>query len=101
MEAKHTPTPWTLKTEDVENPAIHSASTGKIAVWCEGSDPNEDAGNAALIIRAVNAHDDLVAALKRAENALVIASDKDRIWKIEQEIALAIIRRALAKTGAP
>ena len=64
--SKATPRPWVgFKYEDTVEllPAMRKGSTG---VRCDISTDERDA-NAALIVKAVNLHDELVAALKDAD----------------------------------
>lgn len=76
METKHTKTPWKV-TED--STIIGSVTRNVIAECCGYSDKASNGdyasiiekqgtreANAAFIVRAVNAHDDLVAALEAA-----------------------------------
>jgi len=59
---KHTPTPWTVQQSDHVGGLLIKPVPGQVVAQCdEGS---EMEANAAFIVRAVNAHDDLVAALK-------------------------------------
>jgi hypothetical protein len=76
----HTPTPWTLSREDddgnqdpttyvyidIDGPEKEWAHFAQIVVRMdhENIDYKEGLGNAALVIRAVNSHDDLVKALE-------------------------------------
>ena len=67
---KHTKTPWPMPSQDgliLENDGCFIAST---YVDSDIRDPEECAANAAYIVRCVNAHDKLVAALKDAEMRL-------------------------------
>lgn len=59
MSAEHTPTPWKVEKSGVIMD-MHEAVVGTLL-----ERPTQSA-NAAFIVRAVNAHDDLVAALKEA-----------------------------------
>ncbi len=63
MTGKHTPMPWAIFKAGIgeEN------GDGIASLWREGG---EREANAALIVRAVNAHEGLVKALEKAENAL-------------------------------
>lgn len=70
---KHTPTPWVLASPyrvagDCSHTGMHGAFSFPVAE-CKGS--NEvAAANAAHIVRAVNSHDKLVAALRFVEATL-------------------------------
>ena len=63
MTLKHTPLPWTIFKAGIgeEN------GDGIASLWREGE---EREANAALIVRAVNAHEDLVKALDHAVNII-------------------------------
>lgn len=64
MTTSHTPTPWIAKFDEVIG-----ANDRSVAVC--GVELNENAidqANAAFIVKAVNAHEALVAALERASN---------------------------------
>lgn len=69
----HTKTPWHVydSYSDDRYPGIDAVGSSIVIFGCEddetgvrGSTPEESFANAAFICRAVNAHDDLVAALK-------------------------------------
>lgn len=63
--AAHSPTPWTSGSS-----AIFAGKKCIGVTDCDSSTPNVERANAAFIVRAVNAHDDLVAALKAAKSEL-------------------------------
>jgi hypothetical protein len=55
----HTPTPWNAREYE-----IYDVETHLIAEFCGYlTDINEDAANAAFVVKAVNSHDVLVSAL--------------------------------------
>ena len=64
-KAKHTPTPW--KTHIANDVLIVDVNGVDVAEICGEYDVDYEAmsDNAALIVRAVNSHDDLVKALVR------------------------------------
>jgi hypothetical protein len=77
MAAQHTPTPWQVDSGDelaiqsVEGGAQIATVLGPDDFLCRDDDDDEVfeeecEANAAFIVRACNAHDDLVAALKSA-----------------------------------
>lgn len=76
MTTEHTPTPW--KANLTHNEPCVYAGTGSgrgIAYMQAENTPHiensaERAANAAFIVRACNAHEDLVAALREAQAAL-------------------------------
>lgn len=111
---KHTPTPWrylpSLSSEHDQSCGyaypylLYSGSKfiGQIAVDQHDSEADGE-HDAALIVRAVNAHDELVATLDRiAVNAEQMAADQEqsassrRTWRICADDA----RSALAKASA-
>lgn len=61
MEAKHTATPWHTKPSAVYE-TVYALEDGELI--CFASMRQNAWANAAFIVRACNAHDDLVAALK-------------------------------------
>ncbi len=68
-EAKHTPTPWQLAVGRYilakVGPPRHERGTVEIAVLAKGDDwEEEQEANAALIVRAVNSHHEMLEALK-------------------------------------
>ncbi len=94
--AKAAPRPWVHAPQST---AVRAQ--GCIVADCCLSTPDVDTANAALIVRAVNAHDDLVAACERALAALGRCSPaaNDRRGASLHDIATADIRAALAKAG--
>jgi len=62
--AQHTPGPWALHPRVTENPPrIYCRGVIIATVDTSAPDPGEREVNAAFIIRACNAHDELLAAL--------------------------------------
>lgn len=93
---KHTPTPFAL-------PVRYNGSEVNTSSWIEDANGkrvctmrvcSNDSDRAAFIVKAANAHDDLVAALKGLLNARGLQSDQ--AWAILESDAYA----ALAKAGA-
>ena len=73
--APHTPTPWRVEKAPPADESELVITTDKtiiasIGPYCEMQEPGSPRSNAALIVRAVNAHAGLVAALERAANEL-------------------------------
>src|ERR1700735_2276674 len=66
--SEHTPTPWILDGEHLRT-IVRGAESTIIAVR-HRLPAVTHAANAAFIVRAVNAHDDLVAALKETKASL-------------------------------
>jgi hypothetical protein len=64
----HSTLPWELKRDDSGAIAI-IAATGHFITFAFPNGDADDAANAASIVRAVNAHDELVAALRELLNA--------------------------------
>jgi hypothetical protein len=87
MSAQHTPTPWGAEPKGGKGSWIKGASGEWAALSCGDEDATADA-NAEFICRAVNAHDDLVAALKYA---------RDKADEYGSVINFAMIDAALAK----
>jgi hypothetical protein len=68
MRAEHTPTPWRLAGQATLRTDIgHSPSDE----WIGSVHWRNRAANAEFIVRAANAHDDLVAALRKARNIIL------------------------------
>ena len=88
MTGKPTPTPWTIFKSGIgeEN------GDGIASLWREGV---EREANAALIVRAVNAHEGLIAALEG-----LIAAHLRSYDPIHKE-AIAAARAALARGNVP
>jgi len=86
---KHTPTPWRLDDPQANRPNIVS-DRGLVASTEHG--PDDGRPNAALIVRAVNAHAALVEALERIVNAH--AAMVDDFEEQVVEIAKAALRAA-------
>jgi hypothetical protein len=63
MKIKHTLTPWSAEPNGGKGSWIKGASGEWAALSCGDTDASADA-NAEFIVRAVNVHDDLVAAVK-------------------------------------
>lgn len=117
--AKHTPTPWRVEENtDLIWGCCNADDTSSYGMgypiisgfasfggWADGRpDYNEKEANAAFIVRAVNAHDDLVDALRLAERELA-AVENGSTGGIPNSVialipeALEAIRAALAKHG--
>lgn len=108
MNSKHTPTPWFASEDgDGENygaSTLVDARNGYIASvgapFAEVAE--ENLANAAFIVRAVNAHDDLVAALHEYMSQFGQALEAYGIaFTDSQKIADAKARAALARAGEP
>jgi hypothetical protein len=85
----HTPTPWEWRNDQTYNKGQWSIMPGVLIV--EGTDGTPDGdeidrANAAFIVRAVNAHDKLVEALRRALDEAV-ADEMDE-WYANAKAAL-------------
>lgn len=125
MSAGHTPTPWlhdpygSIRDTRGEMVAVNGASW----VCSQGESQKVAKANSRFVVRAVNAHDDLVEALQRADSALqavtsgascsyqtddgkfhsIEADDGERCDIIHSDItcecesAQAIVRAALSK----
>ena len=73
-EPKHTPTPWHV--ESTRYGPYVSSETDMVVAECSqrcGNKPREQAdANAALIVRAVNAHEQMVGALESVAQAFAV-----------------------------
>jgi hypothetical protein len=70
MTTSHTPTPWIVNGKSIEYG--EGLSGGLVAACVEDVFGNSiDDADMAHIVRCVNAHDDLVAALQRAQMAIL------------------------------
>lgn len=67
MEAKHSPLPWRQHSGDGKTYASVRSHWGQCVADCGSRSDNMAQANAELIVRAVNCHDELVAALKAVE----------------------------------
>lgn len=101
MSTKHTPTPWAVTPigQGTNDFCIHAAGIPwQLAYLAANSQidwPVE--ANAAFIVRAVNSHDDLVAALKEARSMLkVVSIDEAEDYRQSWERGLAKIDAALS-----
>lgn len=92
--SKHTPTPWRdyglagIKSE------AHCSMTTTPLVRCYGKHKE---ANAAFIVKAVNCHDELIAACQQALEAL---EDPELETGAYQSLAADSVLSALAKAGA-
>lgn len=98
MTNKHTPTPWVLEDRrkrgegfSIKSPTAHYSSC-LVAHYIGENDAN-------FIVRACNAHDDLVAALKDIATSDVYLSDDGKAHVMPNRIQ-EIAKQALAKAGA-
>jgi hypothetical protein len=102
QETKHTPTPWHIRNANTDSPVI-AYSDGEICSYVlhESLIAEEHGGtaldNARYIVRCVNAHAELVAALREANKALRdVVTTKDAFTE-KAARALTEVRAALAK----
>lgn len=102
---EHTPTPWAADPDDRDgyewNIHIVTESNRDMRVAFMTSGP-EAAANADFIVKAVNCHDELVAALEafRLRPDAIVASQGDTILRIPIA-AIQQAAAAIAKAGAP
>lgn len=117
MDAKHTKTPWDLVPQNDGSSILarfhEDRSKGfRIVghILLRKDSQVEDAANAAFIVRAVNAHDDLVKALKAindfwsdvAENQKSGACLSPSALLLDNDTPIAVaVSAALAKAGQP
>jgi hypothetical protein len=79
MKTKHTPTPWHISTIE-ENEVT---SKNGVVCTCHGIDDKEEVANAYHIVKCVNMHNSLIAALKDAQKKLEESHQWDASDKIE------------------
>lgn len=98
--SKHTPTPWEL-TPHGRGWLIDTRGAyryGPIAIIgddSEGIDSEMRNYNAAFIVRAVNAHEDLVEALNYMLNAInILGGDCPQLFVIPEQVARAALATA-------
>ncbi len=91
MNAPHTPTPWVQKGRRVE---VHGRGTIVECPLPTSGGVFEATENAAFIVRACNAHEELVAALR-----WIVANDGQCLGDHPDRLLQA--RAALSKAGAP
>lgn len=90
-ETKHTPLPWVLDHRFAGGVLIHPDDNEFLTVAkVLGFDNDEAKANAAFIVRAVNAHDDLIAALER----LLQIVPPNSIPFGEADAAYAVLKKA-------
>ena len=98
-----TPRPWRHKKHGGRYRIVDSAQELTIA-YVPIEHMNKAEANAALIVRAVNAHDDLVKALRLVERQLPKNADAAAYVQGTADFhgdEIIQIRAALAKAGAP
>jgi len=88
----HTPTPW--EVQDCRHAGANVVSSDGNAFVARMAH-----GDAAFIVAACNAHDELVAALRKCEHALQL-SDISSARREHVEMARRMARAALAKVGS-
>lgn len=100
-EVKPTPTPWRTSAVGRDVYATHPNGDCAICIaTCGGYEPSlahfleQAKANAAFIVRAVNAHNDMLEALRFAEDALVWYDEEG---KVVAKNALKEVRAAIAK----
>lgn len=104
--ATHTPTPWNVTRDENDARAlIRDGNFMRVAECGRAFVPGIAEANAAFIVRACNAHDELVATLKFAKESIVQnrTLDEARNDRALNEAMVAVENRisaALAKAGA-
>jgi len=102
MTTQHTPTPWHVAKDD---PTAIFNSMGGYITRIDGNAVQTRAaieGNTAFIVRACNAHDELVAALQAIADSHQTAdtyTERDG-WEKAHDKFVAFARAALAKVQA-
>jgi len=91
-QAKHTATPWKAWGLEVVSGVVQTEDEAPHPVaYCDRSWPHEICkANAAFIVRACNAHHDLVAALKEYREALALAGREG--VEIPDKVAVPLVR---------
>lgn len=98
-QVSHAPLPWSVQNSDDiwegdEHPTIPLfKAANHLRSWGREYPHAERHANAAFIVRACNAHDDLLAALKR----IVTAYDLPGHWQDEVAQAMGQARAAIAR----
>jgi hypothetical protein len=103
-ETKHTPTPWYWEhNPNGHGPYVRATNGTKrkiAATWCQNQSPvsniKQNEANAEFIVRACNAHDNLVAALDAAYGELLADDHRDGA----RLCLLSNIEKALSKAKA-
>lgn len=91
MDAKHTPLPWEHSGNQIVSGAI------EICEMEERYIIGERKANAQFIVKAVNCHDDLLAALKAIEAAGMLKSDTTAEYYSKHGAIARKARAAIAK----
>lgn len=101
MEIRHTPTPWktTKSTADFYDITPAGDILPTIASVWDGEKKNAEA-NAAFIVRACNAHDELVLAAKDAAITIKLIMDCFPSAKASESHVFMRLMKALAKAEA-
>jgi hypothetical protein len=102
-QGAHTPTPWKVrnwgKTLSISNGEIDGIAFINPGNSDNGIPDATDKANAAFIVRAVNAHMDMVFAIKRAMSALDDLSGTNA-WTEGHAKVFKILEKAIAKAEA-
>lgn len=92
----HTPTPWTTNRDSKHNGRSIGTTKGAVCLLTDDVYPAEETtANAAFIVLAVNAHDDLATLLSRFYAATYGKTDLIPLLDFEQA------RAALKRAGIP
>jgi len=98
----HTPTPWKVAEHAADKPCVAVADCGPSRDYAAGMQTS--CANAALIVRAVNSHEKLVAAAKAArailEGVAMNCDDNECLKAIENVHDQLTTALAAAKEGA-
>jgi hypothetical protein len=100
MSAQHTPAPWFVFSSGhcIGGPKLdRDPPTAGIAMFSMGArSPEENRANAAYAVKCVNAHDDMLKALRRAVLALAFAAESSPAMRDDYEAVSAAIAKATA-----
>lgn len=99
MNTKHTPTPWGYRADSLSLVGYYENGRQLVASFRSGTISGEDAAH---IVRCVNAHDKLVAALRFVEATLASVAVPSGCPEVSRAFAdlLDGTRAALAEAGA-
>lgn len=81
MKPQHTPTPWTVSERQamgIGHQAVISEMTDEVIARMDFLNEDDGKSNAAFIVRAVNAHEDMKAALEQCEGFLKAMMDLEK-----------------------
>ena len=93
----HTPTPWTLNGNAITSWVSKDGDHICFAEMSKLSKAQNWAQDAAFIVRAVNSHDELLKAMRKAVKRLRDGDGSDSFFPEQDSEAIEIIEQAIAK----